>query len=76
MTDAKLLEMLIEYYDVQAAVASSMFWAMRRFGDGDEEGSWLHLFGWCEERDERDKFWKKFQDHYFDALMVKEGVSS
>lgn len=73
MTDIKLLELLIDYYDAQAQVASSMFWAMEDFGDGDIEASWLHLFGWCEDKDHRAELWSKFKHDYPRAMMLKEG---
>jgi len=75
MTDTKLLELLIDHYDAQAQVASSMFWAMRHFGDGDIETSWLHLFGWCEDKDRRDEVWKRFNHNYAVAMMLKEGYA-
>ena len=73
MTDTKLLELLIDYYNAQGNVASSMLWAMEDFERGSEESSWLHLFGWCEDKDRRNELFSKFKNDYGRAVMLKEG---
>ncbi len=73
MTDIERLKLLIKYYESQKHVAMYILWAMEDFKRGEDHASWLRLFMWCEEKDKREKLWKQFQDHYFDALMIKEG---
>lgn len=73
MTDYQILRRLARYYDEQRNVTTCMLAAMDFFEMGEETESWLWLFEWEEARDARDKFWKTFQDHYFDALILKEG---
>lgn len=76
MTDYQILRRLARYYDEQRNVTTCMLAAMDFFGMGEETESWLWLFEWEEARHARDKFWNEFQDHYFDALMLKEGVQT
>lgn len=53
MTDIKLLALLNDYYNVQRNVVTYMLWAMEDFERGREDVSWVHLFDWCEAKDER-----------------------
>jgi len=73
MTNKQILTRLARYYDEQYNVTICMLSAMDFFEMGEETESRLWLFAWEEARDARDKFWKRFQDHYFDALVLKEG---
>lgn len=74
MTDDQILTRLARFYDEQYNVTICLLAAMDFFEMGEETESWLWLFEWEEARHARDKFWKRFQDYYFDALVLKEGV--
>ncbi len=73
MTDIKLLALLNDYYTAQKNVTNSMLRAMVYFEEGYYHGSWLQLFGWCEDKDRRDELFIKFKNNYGRAVMLKEG---
>jgi hypothetical protein len=74
MTDKQLLELLCDFYQVQQQVALHMMEAIDMFDQGKEVPSWYCLICWCEARDLREEFWKKFKHYYPDAMALKEGV--
>lgn len=74
MTDIKLLTLLNDFYTDNKNVVLSMLWSMEDFERGREQQSWYWLFNWCESKDARTEVWKQLQDHYPEALMLKEGV--
>ena len=75
MNDIKLLALLSDYYNAQKNVTDSMLRAMGYFEEGDYHGSWLQLFGWCEDKDRRDELWERFKHQCPRAVMLKEGVN-
>jgi hypothetical protein len=75
MTDRQMLALLFDFYQVQKDVVMSMLNALYMFEHGQAIPTWYALFQWCEARDEREEFWKKFKHHYPDAMALKEGRS-
>lgn len=73
MTDDYLLIELSKLYSKQADVAELMAWAIFYFNEKSDRDSWHMLLSWCLARDERDEIWKGIEDHYFDAVMLREG---
>jgi len=75
MTDRQLLALLCDFYQVQKEVVLSMLDAIDMFERGRDIPMWYALFQWCEARDEREDFWKRFKHYYPDAMALKEGRS-
>ena len=75
MTDTKLLALLNDFYTANKYVVTAMLWSMEDFERGRKQHSWYWLFDWCETKDARAEIWKRLQDHYPEALMLKEGVA-
>jgi hypothetical protein len=75
MTDRQMLDLLVNFYQVQKHVVIYMMEAMYMFEQGKDESCWYCLLRWCEARDERDAYWDEFKHHYPDAIALKEGVS-
>ena len=73
-TDVQKLAALIDYLALNQQMAYHRLWAETYFQAGDEVASWRFLFTWAYAKDERSKLWKTFQQHYPDAIMLKEGV--
>lgn len=75
MNDIKLLELLNDFYAADKNVVLSMLWSMEDFERSRKQQSWYWLFNWCESKDDRSEIWKRLQNHYPEALMLKEGVA-
>jgi hypothetical protein len=75
MTDRQMLGLLVDFYRAQMDVAIQMSNALYMSECGQEIPMWYSLFQWCEARDEREEFWKKFKHYYPDAMALKEGRS-
>lgn len=74
MTDIKLLALLNDFYTANKKVVLSMLWAIEDLKRGHDQRSWQCLFNWCEAKDARAEIWKRLQNHYPEALMLKEGI--
>lgn len=74
MTDTKLLALLNDFYTANKNVVLSMLWAIEEFEKGRDDVSLAYLFEWCEAKDARAEIWKRLQNHYPEALMLKEGI--
>ena len=72
-TDVQKLAALIDYLELNKKMAYHRLWAENYFQMGDEFTSWRWLFMWVEAKDERSKMWQTFQQHYPDAIVLKEG---
>ena len=75
MTDKQMLELLVNFYQVQKEVVLYMLDAIDMFERGRDIPMWYALFEWCEAKDEREEYWGRFKHHYPDAIALKEGVS-
>lgn len=71
MTNLQMLALLSDLYDAQSRMTLWMYNAIE--GGGDASYVWRCLFMWVEVKDERDELWKKIGDHYFNAVMLREG---
>lgn len=69
MTNAQLLHLYAEYCHKQGHAAGALAFAMT----SKDQHCWKWLFLWAEARYERDQIWKRLQDRYFDAIMLREG---